>query len=332
MATGDQTDFVSRLRATLPGGWFANTATGQVSQTPILDALLTGLGSAWAGVYGLLAYATNQTRIATATDSFLDMIAEDFFALGLVRLPQETDAAFSARIRANLLPDAVTRAALIARVTMLTGRAPVIFEPSYADDTGGYGHTGMTAGTRLGYGVAGGYGSINLPGQFFITAYRPHIGGIPVVAPYASAPSGSYTLPSVLPSAEAVFNAGELAGVLGGTGGTNLLVPPTATVVAPSIRPAQFYPVLQRGAITGYVIVDGGEGYPGLSAPITLAGPTASPGGYGDGATAPPSAESGYSAYQSLPSGRGIVDDALIYATIAATVADGVTAWTRLAN
>lgn len=197
MATGDQTDFVERLRAVLPAGWFPSTASCEASASPILDIVLSGLASAWAWAYAMVQYAKAQTRIATATDAFLDMIAADYFGYTLRRRVQELDAAFSARIRASLLPPAGTRGALIARLTTLTGRAPVVFEPNNAGDTGGY-------GIACGYGVAGGYGSLTMPWQAFVTAYRPSGGGIASVAGFGGSIGGygvgaiEYASPSMI--------------------------------------------------------------------------------------------------------------------------------------
>ena len=69
---GDQNDFIARLKALLPRGWFAETA-------PVLTGTLAGLSAALAQVYGLISYARLQTRIVTATDAFLDLISFDFF-------------------------------------------------------------------------------------------------------------------------------------------------------------------------------------------------------------------------------------------------------------
>lgn len=192
MATGDQADFLGRLKAVLPGRWFpVSNPAPAVSATPILDALLSGFAAAWAQLWSLLAYIQLQTRIATATDSFLNMASGDYFGTALPRRTGETDAAFSARIRANLLPQAGTRAAVIAAVQRLTGTAPTVFEPANAGDTGGYG--GGDALTWMGsaYNVAGGYGSLGLPFQFFVTAARPTAGGVPNVAGYGS-PTSAY--------------------------------------------------------------------------------------------------------------------------------------------
>lgn len=168
---------LARLKIELPDRWFPDV-------TPVLDALLSGLAAAWVIIYGQLQYTLKQTRIATATDTWLDLIAADFFGPALMRKATEGDVQFSARIRAALLQPKGTRAAIIANLTALTGRVPDVFEPSLASDTGGYGSTGMTVGTGLAYNAAGGYGSLALPFQGFITAYRHVGGGVANVAGY----------------------------------------------------------------------------------------------------------------------------------------------------
>jgi hypothetical protein len=70
--TGDQQDMLSRLRTVLPMRWFPDDA-------PILTGLLSGLASAWSWAHDLLQCVTAQTRIATATDIWLDIIAQDYF-------------------------------------------------------------------------------------------------------------------------------------------------------------------------------------------------------------------------------------------------------------
>ncbi len=168
MATGDQNDMAARIEAVLPP-WFG-------TPSPILAALLAGIGAIWAFVYGLLSYVILQTRIASATDIFLDMISLDFFGSDLPRHPGETDTAFRTRIDAEILRPLATRQALASALTDLTGRAPVIFEPMRPADTGSYNDGGA------GYGVAGGWGDLGLPFQCFVTAYRPQENGIANVA------------------------------------------------------------------------------------------------------------------------------------------------------
>jgi len=175
--TGDLADMLARLRAVLPARFFPDSA-------PVLDGLLTGLSWGWSCLYGLLEYAGKQTRIATATDVWLDMIACDFFGRRLSRHSREADAEFSMRIRRELLRERGTRAALISVLTDLTGRTPTVFEPACAADTGGW-------GLALGYGMAGGWGSLSLPFQCFVTAYRPHGTGISSVSGWGDV-SGGY--------------------------------------------------------------------------------------------------------------------------------------------
>lgn len=176
MATGDQNDVFSRIKATLPP-WFGST-------TPILDAVTQGL--AWAGsfIYSLYAYAKLQTRIKTATDGWLDMIAADFFGTTLLRAANQTDTSYRARILINIIRERATRNAIVRVLTDLTGRAPAIFEPLRPADTGAY------SVPNSGYSSAGGYGSTLIPFQAFITAYRPLASGVPYVAGYGTSPAG----------------------------------------------------------------------------------------------------------------------------------------------
>ena len=68
--------------------------------------------------------------------------------------------------------------------TVLTGRVPLVFEPERPADTGGW-------GGGCGYGVVGGWGSVLLPAQVFVTAFRPTGTGVPIVAGYGI-PTGAY--------------------------------------------------------------------------------------------------------------------------------------------
>ena len=196
MATGDVPDIVSRLKALLPNGWFRDP-------TPVLDIVLTGIATALAAVYDLTQYARLQVRLATATDAFLDLIALDFFGSALPRKSGESDAAYRSRIRAALFPEKGDRIGMIKTLVALTGRTPVIFEPARPADTGAYNTN------TLGYGVAGGYGSLQLPAQAFITAYRPLGQGVPNVAGYGY-PQGAYNTGSQIEYASADMIAGAV--------------------------------------------------------------------------------------------------------------------------
>jgi hypothetical protein len=182
MTAGTQSDIVTRIKAVLPNGWFSGS-------TPILDGVLNGIASALAQVYNLTSYARLQTRIATATDGFLDLISFDYFGTSYPRKPMESDSAFRGRIQAELFLERGTRHGLIRALQILTGRTPKVFEPARPADTGGY------CTNSMGYGVAGGYGSVLLPFQAFVIAYRPVGQGIPFVAGYGN-PEGAYGTPS----------------------------------------------------------------------------------------------------------------------------------------
>ena len=163
MAAGDQQDVVTRLRAALPGGWFPDVA-------PTLTAVLSGFAAGFSRVYGLLAFAKLQSRIATASGIWLDGIALDLFGTRLARRAGQSDAALAARITAEVLRPRGTRQSIVTVLTNLTGRAPVVFEPARVQDTGGY-------DVAAGYAVAGAYGSLALPFQVFVSAHRPAVAG-----------------------------------------------------------------------------------------------------------------------------------------------------------
>lgn len=179
-----------RIRQMLPAKWFSDDA-------PILGAVLNGLGQAWSGIYALLQQVKMQTRLVTATGVFLDIASQDYCGTALPRRAGEADAAFSARLRLNLLAPRATRAGLVEAMMNLTGRAPIVFEPRNASDTGGY-------NVNAGYGVAGGYGSMTIPYQFLLTVYRPndlpanHAGG------YGAGPGGYDEAPMFYASAAAL--------------------------------------------------------------------------------------------------------------------------------
>lgn len=176
---GDSDDMLGRLKQVLPGRWFADSS-------PVLDALLGGLAEAWSGLYTLLSQVKAQARLVTASGVFLDIAAQDFFGDKLIRRVGEADGAYSSRLRANLVAPRATRVGLIQALQTLTGRVPKIFEPLNAADTGGY-------NVNLGYNSAGGYGGMNLPYQFFVTAYRPNDLPISNAGGYNDGPGGYRT-------------------------------------------------------------------------------------------------------------------------------------------
>lgn len=182
MATGDQDDIFTRLKGLLPPTWF-----GELN--PFLNGVLTACSNALAWCYSLYVYAKLQTRMSTATDGWLDLTAYDFFGNNLKRSGGQADDLFRNQIKINLFRERGTRQAIIDILEDLTGQTPIIFEPQRPQDTGAYG------GPAIGYGQAGGYGSLSLPYQAFVTAHRPKGSGVSYIAGYASTPSG-FSIPS----------------------------------------------------------------------------------------------------------------------------------------
>lgn len=180
MAIGDQNDFLARLKMTLPP-WFPDA-------TPVLDAVLSGWATTWAFVYSLFSYAKLQTRIRTATDGWLDMIAGDFFGASLQRRTYQTEAAYRSLILTSLLRERATRNALIKIGQDITGRTPILIEPKNPSDSGAY-----SSGISF-YGSAGQYGSL-LTNKYecFLKVFRPLVGtqwyGIPDADIYAAVDS-----------------------------------------------------------------------------------------------------------------------------------------------
>lgn len=174
---GDLNDILFRLRQVLPLRWFPDSA-------PVLDMLLTGIARMWCWSFAQLQAVKSQTRISTATGVWLDVIARDYFGSALQRRPGESDARYSLRIRAELVRERGTRKAVESVLLSVSGRSPVLFEPANTSDTGGYAGTNGSGG-GIGYGSAGGWGSLALPFQFFVTAYRPTGSGIAAVSGWA---------------------------------------------------------------------------------------------------------------------------------------------------
>jgi hypothetical protein len=172
-----------RLRSALPSRWFPD-------YSPNIDALLGGFATIWSYLYSLLAFSKRQQRILTAESVFLDLASYDFLGSRIQRATAQNDDKFRTIVRLEILRPRVTRAALDQALFDLTGSHPVIFEPKRPADTGGYGMPAM------GYGAAGGYGSMHMPFQFLVTAYRKHSGGIAGIAGYDT-PYGGYGVGSI---------------------------------------------------------------------------------------------------------------------------------------
>ena len=166
MATGDQADMLSRMRSILPTGWFGDEGT-----TPVLDSVLSSLAAAWAWCYSLIQFVIEQARLSTSSGVFVDLWASSWFGT-FGRLAGENDAAYIARIKANLFLIRATRPAFITSMTAATGDAPTqIIEFMNPSDTGGWGtKSSAVIGGGGGYDQGGIYfGSLLCPGQFLLT-------------------------------------------------------------------------------------------------------------------------------------------------------------------
>lgn len=183
MEQGDEENIALRLRSVLPPSWFASSTDLQAN--PVLAAVLAMPARALSWIYGVITFTKLQTRLATATGGWLDLLAWDFLRGAVRRRTGQSDEAFRSRIRAEILRPRATRPAMRSMLLELTGREPTIVEPQRPSDTGAYG------GPRIGYGVAGRYGSISLPKQVFIDVYRDVTAGIPRVNGYGF-PAGGY--------------------------------------------------------------------------------------------------------------------------------------------
>jgi hypothetical protein len=187
MARGDQSDFLWRLKATLPP-WF-----GELSSAPVLSGILEGLAWAHAQCWSWWTYVRAQGRIATATGVNLDEIALDFLGYHIARDTGETDDHFRARLKREILRPKGTRAALLQLVQDLTGYPGQLVEPWNPQDCGGYASLAASGGGGVGYGSlitstsgAGAWGTLSLPYQCFLICLRPGIVPPPGVNGYAS--------------------------------------------------------------------------------------------------------------------------------------------------
>jgi hypothetical protein len=123
MAQGDQTDFTSRILRLLPTGWFPSAA-------PRLNAVLQGAASSLSAAFAMLTFVKAQTRVGTATGSFLDLISQGYFAGKLPRLAYESDASYIRRILYNLTAPRGTWDGMAEMLELLTGNEPIIFQPN----------------------------------------------------------------------------------------------------------------------------------------------------------------------------------------------------------
>lgn len=171
MPVGDQTDFVSRLRALLPDGWFPSAAAqDEEEKAPVLVGFLTGFASVYSWIWSLLCDVNDQTRIQTSTGNTLELHASDYFGVGeFNRRAGETDDAYRQRIIASITPHRNTRDAITSAISSAIGIVPDIIEPTNATDCKGVGSiTSPAIGGGFGYNAGVHYGHLS-GGQFFMT-------------------------------------------------------------------------------------------------------------------------------------------------------------------
>lgn len=188
-------DFESRIKSLLPPSWFSD------SDESVLNITVAGMSYGLLWIYILYLYVIQQARIQTANGVWLDRIAYDFFGPNLPRLSGESDSAYSARIRAAIVAQKQTRAAIINSLEFLTGWTPSIIELWNPGDVGNYGLTtvandGIAGIATQGYGQAGMYGSLKFPNQFLVKAFRPAGEGVPNIAGYGN-PQSAYGVQGV---------------------------------------------------------------------------------------------------------------------------------------
>lgn len=179
---------LGRLQNLLPTGWFGDT-------NPIRDALLTAYAQGLAWAYSLYIYAKAQTRIKTASDSWLDLIGLDFFGDGLIRYSSQTDDSYRNRILINIFRERATRPGMRQVLLDLTGREPVIVEPARPIDVGCLGQT-------MYLGASGQLGSVVKPYQAFVTVYRPVGSGAGNWPGIATSPFGLSVTSGMVPSTQ----------------------------------------------------------------------------------------------------------------------------------
>jgi hypothetical protein len=130
------TQFGARMAALFPPGWASPEAK---QEGGAVRGVMDTLGTPLAFESGALQYAFEACLIGTAQNGALDGKALDFFGSGFYALPRnpgESDAAYSARLLAALLPEGATRKAVSDAVKAVTGQAPRIIEPWRPADTG----------------------------------------------------------------------------------------------------------------------------------------------------------------------------------------------------
>lgn len=131
-----------------------------------LYLLASACGQVLADAFTAIAYVALQTRIATATDTNLDAISNDFFGGTFPRNIGESDISFRARLRTAIFQNKGTRAGMESALGAL-GLTFTIVEDANPNDCMSLGVAGGW-GAYLALGAAGG-----AQGQCYITVSLP---------------------------------------------------------------------------------------------------------------------------------------------------------------
>jgi hypothetical protein len=172
----DAGSFLDRFYSLLPYRWWGENA-------PVRDAVIGGLSDSLEWAYDFYVYAKAQTRISTATEFNLDIIAWDFLGGRLLRRTSQSDDSFRAAVIKEIFRPRATRAAMKQALFDLTGQEPLIFEPANPNDTGCY-------NINMAWSVHGRYGSLEHPYECWIDIQRPLGQGIPGVEGYGGIGGG----------------------------------------------------------------------------------------------------------------------------------------------
>ena len=129
--TAESDAILNRIIRLLPSRWWSTPA-------PIREAIIGGASDVLAQAQALFVYAKAQMRLATATGFWIDLFSYDYLGLTTQRRTGESDAAYAARVKKELVRERVTRSGMMQALLDLTGKAPIIIEPFRGGDVGGW--------------------------------------------------------------------------------------------------------------------------------------------------------------------------------------------------
>lgn len=156
MAIGDKADMLARINSYLPD-WYGEDADNK-------EALLNGYAEVAAFIYSLQQYVLLQTRIATSTGPFLELINQDYLGGLFPRRHKENDVTYRKRLQINIIRPRNTRYSYIKVLEDLTGRTPLVWEGFKPTDTNWLNGGFVLNVNGLGSGT---------PYTIYILAFRP---------------------------------------------------------------------------------------------------------------------------------------------------------------